>query len=64
MVTFGPGAQEECGEGCGRWAVVGIQGLTYCVVCLERLVALGNVFTDAMSEARQQTARIEETGGG
>lgn len=42
----------HCGEGCGRSAVVVVDGdYAYCGTCLHHLLMIAGIFTDATNEA-------------
>lgn len=43
----------ECGEGCGRKAVVEVGGMVYCAPCLDRYQSLGRILTEATEQAEE-----------
>jgi hypothetical protein len=63
VLVFPPDSPEKCGEGCGRAAVIGLDGpdgCTYCGTCLEHLVELGREFVDAVSNANDHLKALAQ----
>lgn len=62
--VFERGTDETCGEGCGRRALVALDGgpdggYVYCADCLHHLVQLGSEFADTVSNAGEHLQALK-----